>query len=250
MNYEKIYNQLIDKAKSEMRSKTSENYFESHHITPRCLGGSNAKENLVLLTAREHYIAHKLLYFIYPNNQKLSHAFWCMVSLKSKGRDYKVSSREYQEMKLIVSKKMSGKNNPIHKMAINPFKNPIVIEKIRQKNLGRKLSDEAKKKISDKAKGRKASEETKLKIANSNRNRIITQSTRDKLSFANKGKAKSPEQIEKIRQKLIGKPCPHTTETNKRMNTMKILCPHCGRTIGGMANFKRFHNDNCKSKTD
>jgi hypothetical protein len=30
-------------------------------------------------------------------------------------------------------------------------------------------------------------------------------------------------------------------------NTTKYVCPHCNRSIGGIANFKRFHNDNCKS---
>lgn len=36
-------------------------YIEKHHILPKCLGGSNAQNNLVLLTAREHFICHLLL---------------------------------------------------------------------------------------------------------------------------------------------------------------------------------------------
>ena len=36
-------------------------YKERHHITPKCLGGTNDEENLIDLYAREHYIAHKLL---------------------------------------------------------------------------------------------------------------------------------------------------------------------------------------------
>ena len=31
-------------------------YYEKHHIQPKSLGGSNKKENLVRLTAREHFI--------------------------------------------------------------------------------------------------------------------------------------------------------------------------------------------------
>lgn len=36
-------------------------YTETHHIIPKCLGGSNYSSNLVKLTAREHYICHLLL---------------------------------------------------------------------------------------------------------------------------------------------------------------------------------------------
>lgn len=36
-------------------------YFEKHHILPKSLGGSNARNNIVSLTAREHYICHLLL---------------------------------------------------------------------------------------------------------------------------------------------------------------------------------------------
>lgn len=38
-----------------------EGYTESHHIIPKSLGGSNEKENLVKLTPKQHYIAHRLL---------------------------------------------------------------------------------------------------------------------------------------------------------------------------------------------
>lgn len=44
----------------------SSNYYENHHIIPRSLNGSNSSENLVLLTAREHFICHWLLVKIFP----------------------------------------------------------------------------------------------------------------------------------------------------------------------------------------
>ena len=31
-------------------------------------------------------------------------------------------------------------------------------------------------------------------------------------------------------------------------NTAEFYCTHCNRTIKGVANFKRYHNDNCKLK--
>jgi len=74
MNYQKIYYQIIDRAKN--RELTS--YKELHHIIPKCMGGTDEKENLVYLTAREHYLCHQLLCEIYPKEKKLFFAFWAM----------------------------------------------------------------------------------------------------------------------------------------------------------------------------
>ena len=98
MNYEKIYNQIIDRAKI----RVLEGYKEIHHIIPRCVGGTNDKDNLVTLTAREHFICHWLLVRMYPDNNKL----WFAVNMMSNSfgnykqhRNYKVSSRQYAEIK-------------------------------------------------------------------------------------------------------------------------------------------------------
>ena len=57
-------------------------YYEVHHILPKSLGGSNDKTNLVMLTAREHFICHWLLVKIYPKGSnardKMLIALWRM----------------------------------------------------------------------------------------------------------------------------------------------------------------------------
>lgn len=95
MDYQRIYDQIIDRAKE----RTLEGYKEKHHIIPKCMGGSNKKENLIELTAREHFISHWLLCRIYPENRKLGHAFWFMSkqNAPTQQRDYTVSSRTYAE---------------------------------------------------------------------------------------------------------------------------------------------------------
>ena len=70
MNYSAIYDRLIDRG----RTRLSLVDYETHHIIPRCLGGSDDSENLVKLTPEEHYLAHLLLLRIYPNNTKIAHA--------------------------------------------------------------------------------------------------------------------------------------------------------------------------------
>lgn len=43
------------------RTVTRTGYLEKHHIIPRSLGGDDSTDNLVKLTAREHFICHLLL---------------------------------------------------------------------------------------------------------------------------------------------------------------------------------------------
>lgn len=127
MNYQKIYDNLIQKAKSENRKKLNREdkdfiYYELHHIIPKCLGGNNSKENLVLLTAREHFIAHKLLVEIYPkDNYGLILGYLMMGTIKRgslKGRkELLISSREYERIRIkiseLFSKRFKGVSKPI-----------------------------------------------------------------------------------------------------------------------------------------
>jgi hypothetical protein len=59
--YSRWYRNIIHKAQTESRKKGEGEYYENHHILPKSLGGNNDKRNLVLLTAKEHFICHILL---------------------------------------------------------------------------------------------------------------------------------------------------------------------------------------------
>jgi hypothetical protein len=99
MNYQKIHDQIIERAQLEDRKKNQSVYYESHHIIPKCMGGTNSKNNLVLLTAREHFLIHWLLYRIHPTNHKLAFAFHlcCLVNNKLSQKQFTPSSRSYAE---------------------------------------------------------------------------------------------------------------------------------------------------------
>jgi hypothetical protein len=84
MNYKKIYVSLINRGKS----RSLECYKESHHILPKCLGGTDDESNLVDLTPEEHYVAHQLLTKIYPDNIKLARAVAMMVSNRPTNKMY------------------------------------------------------------------------------------------------------------------------------------------------------------------
>ena len=112
MNYKQIYNDLITKCTQEYEQRlTYKNtgfYYEKHHILPKCLDGSNEKNNLVLLTAKEHYLAHHLLVKIYPNNNSVIYSFWMMCNGSLKNRP-KPNQRLYQESRFLFSKAIKGR---------------------------------------------------------------------------------------------------------------------------------------------
>jgi hypothetical protein len=94
--YKKWYDKLMSKRQLNILNKKS-NYCESHHIIPKSLGGSNTKNNLVLLSAREHFIAHLLLtkFTVGQANQKMH---WALHRIAFS------SSRKYSWFKINHSK--------------------------------------------------------------------------------------------------------------------------------------------------
>ena len=88
MNYSKIYDNLIESRKGRDIIKG-----EKHHIIPRCMGGSDDESNLVMLTYREHFIAHVLLQKMYPKDKGVFRALKAMSVLKKVTRVH--SSRLY-----------------------------------------------------------------------------------------------------------------------------------------------------------
>lgn len=67
MDYRRIYNELIARA----RSRILDGYVERHHVIPKCMGGTDEITNLVQLTPEEHFLAHVLLVKIHPEEKNL-----------------------------------------------------------------------------------------------------------------------------------------------------------------------------------
>jgi hypothetical protein len=75
IDYYIMYNSLINERLSRGIEKDALSYYtEKHHILPRCMGGKDEGSNYVLLTAKEHIIAHILLALSYPDSVELSRA--------------------------------------------------------------------------------------------------------------------------------------------------------------------------------
>lgn len=107
MNYQKIYNNIIQ---NRLLNPITNEYTECHHILPKSLGGSDDKNNLVNLSAREHFICHLLLTKIYKEGNvewiKMMKAFNRMYSFSNNQLRYS-DNKWYEYLKKNYSKAQS-----------------------------------------------------------------------------------------------------------------------------------------------
>ena len=177
MNYSKHYEALIAKAKA--RGKP-EGYVERHHVVPRSLGGSNSRNNLVWLTAREHFIAHVLLAHVYGGSQ------WYAVMIFAAGERRVINSRLYdiakrkhaiwmsekfkgvplsEDHRLRISSGLRGNTNTKGSLLSKNHRAAISAGLIGNKHtLGVMPSEATRQKMSEAHSGAKHSEETKARI--------------------------------------------------------------------------------------
>jgi hypothetical protein len=201
MNYQKIYENLVNNAILQNRVKFKKHneeyvYYENHHIIPKCLGGEDNQNNLVLLTAREHFMCHKLLTFIYPDNVQIAQAFNIMVH--GNKNKYNVSSRDYEYARNLITHiprtleqraKVSGKNNGMY---------------------GKKISEETRKKL----KGRIP--------WNKGKKNVYSKETKEKMSISASKRRHSKETKNRMSQSVLGPNNPmygrkHSEETKNKM---------------------------------
>jgi hypothetical protein len=173
MNYKVIYQDLINKAKSEKRKKSNSDYYEAHHIKPKSFGGEGDcrninHPNIVLSTPKEHYIAHLLLTKIYPTSPAMHTALWNMININQNIR-HTPSANTYKKLREEYIKFTIGETNPFYgKHHTNESKEKISLKaKGRQAWLGKKHTEKAKEKMRNFRLGKSISEEVKLKIKNS-----------------------------------------------------------------------------------
>jgi hypothetical protein len=101
MNYQRAYDRIIERAKR----RSLDCYFETHHIVPRSLGGSDDPRNLVDLTYREHFLVHWLLTKIYTKRGRraMFYALMCMGTMNPGGQriimswQYEVARRAWRD---------------------------------------------------------------------------------------------------------------------------------------------------------
>ena len=172
--YSRCYNRIIERRKNHLLDV----YVEKHHIIPKSMGGSNKKSNLVALSAREHFICHRLLVkmTIGKDKMKMSFALRNLINRENKYQQrYKIGSRTYAAIILgtrnNISKYLVGENNPYY---------------------GKKHSEEVRKKMRDKR---------SLQVMPTRKGKLYSEETLQRWREGNKKQFEDPYQIELRRTK-------------------------------------------------
>lgn len=98
--YTKTYFRIVASA----RARLVEGYAERHHIIPKSLGGTNDQNNLVRLSAKEHFICHLLLLRMTQgtNRIKMLRAVQAFGISKKAGKR-KLTARQYQAIRTLTA---------------------------------------------------------------------------------------------------------------------------------------------------
>jgi len=243
--YKTWYNSITANAKN----RTIDGYVERHHIIPRSLGGSDDKENLVDLTAREHFICHWLLIKMYSGEPKAKMVY-ALNGMKRNGQytqryETKITSRVYENLKkefsIVHSATMKGRT--AHNKGVPATEEQK--EKNRKSALGKKMSPESIAKGVAKRKGQKRTEEQKARMKASMigiKKGPMSDAEKTKRSVALKGKKKPPGHTEKRMETLAKQ-----LEEGTHYSQQKQKCPHCD-VVASKGPYTRYHGDRCRHK--
>jgi len=205
--YRKWYDNIITNA----RTRHTTGYVEKHHIIPRSLGGSDSESNIVSLSAREHVVCHMILTRITSGHHQVLMKFALGKFIQTAlGQERYFTSWEYKKIR----------------------------EAISQARIGRKHSDDTRKKMSAKRKGRAPwnkgikqgphSEESNKKRSETLAGKKKPEGFGLKISQAKKGHKSG----------MTGKK--HTEETKIKMSSARgpqgpqkriDICPYCSEIL-------------------
>jgi Salmonella phage homing endonuclease len=172
VNYATHYERLVDRA----RTRPVVGYVERHHVVPKCLGGSNAPENIVRLTPEEHYVAHQLLVKMHPGNHRL---VWAAAAMTNQTQVQRRGNKLYGWLRRLFA------------------------ERIGHRNRGRTLSAEQRQQIGDRQRGKPRgpfSAEHRRKISEASKRYVKTPAHRAAMSAARMGKKRGPHSAEHRRR--------------------------------------------------
>jgi hypothetical protein len=248
--YKQWYTNITERAKN----RYLDSYTESHHIVPRSLGGGDEANNLVNLTAREHFVCHWLLVKMTTGQEhhKMLNALRMMRAEKQGQQRYntKITARVYESIKQeyaeLQSKQFTGTGNGFY---------------------GKTHTEEARKRISKANKGRvqPLDEKEKQKAAWAKRKELGVQrkpyddeykQERSK-KYSGEGNPRygaevSEDTRKKIGDKLRGRKQTEEEKLARSLANMgkkreKLLCPHCAQLVA-VNGYARWHGDHCAHK--
>lgn len=238
----------ISLCQSSLDRTKIDGYVEKHHMFPKCLCVTNEekldKKNLVVFTAKEHFIAHRLLSEMFEGNIKRKMQKALSMMLVDRLGNRIITVEEYEIARKANSESKIGIKLPVR-------------TKEHSKNLsnalsGRTRTEESCRKQSNTKKNTPLSEtqikEYERRIGKYDgpmKNKTHREESKIKMSISSLGKSKSDNHKKNISIGLTGRQFSEEHIRNLSGPKSTIECPHCGK-IGGVNNMPRWHFNNCK----
>ena len=172
--YHRWYDALMARARAP---RVLDEYVERHHELPRALGGWNDSSNIVVLTFREHFLAHWLL-------------------TKFTG----LTEIERRKMLYALSRMASRHNAPAHLIA--KWRYPIARRAALEASVGRRNSDEAKARMRV-AQVKSPAQRAKIAAGLTGHARSQASIDHQKATLATKDRSKNEATREKMRQAAL-----------------------------------------------
>ncbi len=204
--YRRWYLALCERGRGRVLSERG----ERHHVVPKSLGGSNATDNMVALTYREHFLAHWLLtkFTAGQAQRKMNHALAMMASSVG-GRV--LTSWQYARAKVALSDAVRGLQKS-------------VVTRERMAATARNRSPEYREKQRIAQTGRTHSAETRAKL--SAITKAITPEKRKAMAvaggLANRGRKCSPATIAALTGRVVSAETRENLAAHSKGNTWNV----------------------------
>lgn len=116
----KLHDEFIQNILDTRGRFNVDDYKERHHIIPECCGGETIEDNLIDLTAQEHYEAHRLLAEENPDIFGLQLAWWnfCIRKASPNAPEIFITADEYAKARINFSNSQSLKMKELCKNGI------------------------------------------------------------------------------------------------------------------------------------
>lgn len=224
--YYKWYYNIINAANVR---ELCDGYYETHHIVPVSLGGCNSSDNLVKLTAKEHFVCHLLLTKFTTGNHQ--HKMLYAASGMTRQRPYQhryVNAATYQRIKTQAASAMSKSRKGKTYEELYGVKKASKMREKQSQPRGPQSKTTIEKRAS-KLRGKKRTTEQRetMSAAQVKRDYVQSQESKDRgalnISKALKGREVSEEWRDKISNSLTGKMLgvPKSEETKQKMRKPK-----------------------------
>ena len=220
------YNILIENARSQNRRKldrTNPNYiyYENHHIIPKSIGGSDSKNNMVLLTYSEHIQAHQLLCDMYPSEWRLAYALIRLLTSSSALKcKRKASDLTSEELKMLEDAKEKASLYISEKNKLS-WKDEKYRKKLSSLTRDRWANYSYKENIQKKMKAYAENPEVRKRLSDVVRAAQNRPESKKRLSFAAKKQWEDPAM--RLRMSENCKKAVNTPEYKKKLQESKII---------------------------